>query len=186
MGQDFQLDRTGAKTSFNYAEDHQKIKKLIVVAKETSPVMRETIAYLNTEIFGEMDRSARDIPGDSGEEAVDELDNLLEGFAFDEDDEAPPTVDKPCVPRDITEAAPLSRNPSPNPPETAKAAAGSSSLPIAESSDGPTATPPVPQKKKRRPKRVLDSEGTMPDAAPIKATRPSRKKAVVESVGGAN
>lgn len=167
--------------SFNYAEDHRKLKRVIIEAKKSS-AMQGTISYLNAQIFGGIVNSAGDNPDGGEDEAVDELDELLEGFAFDEDEEAPPTVVRPHIPRDLTEAAPfsrappLSRSPSPVPSRTAKVAAGSSTHRVAQTAD---VTPPVPKKaptKVNKSKRPPDSD-TVSGAAPAKGTRKTRSVA---------
>lgn len=148
--------------------------------------MKENIAYLNAEVFGAPGKSAQDSGDDSEDETGDEMQNLLEGLALDEDedDEAPPTVDIPSPPRDLTEAAPrsransplghLSRTPLPDPPATAIVAASSSTRRAAETADVPLATPPAlkaaaKKGKKSRPAGV--PEGTLPDAVPARITR---------------
>lgn len=160
------MDQAGANTAFGYAEDQRQIKKLIICAIPKSKAMRETILYLNTEIFGETG-SAQDDLDDSEDDAGDEVQKLLEGLALDEDDEAPPTVDIPSPPRDLTEAAPLPGASSPldYPSRTSSA-------------DAPLATPPVPEKTGKRSKKVTSvavSEGTLPDTAPAKKTRSKKQ-----------
>ncbi|KZP29510.1 hypothetical protein FIBSPDRAFT_884923 [Athelia psychrophila] len=197
LSQDTQLDRVGATTSFNYADDQRELKKLIVFSMESSTAVRANIAYLNASVFGEME----DDPDDNKESEYsgDEVQNLLQRLALDEgdDDEAPPTVDTPSLPRDLRATAPLSRaSTPPSPlspvpsfdlPETANVATSSSARPgAAETVDVPLilATPPAPKapsKKGNKAATVAVSEGTPPDTAPAPkaASKKGKKTATV-------
>lgn len=196
LSQDNQLDRVGSTTSFDYAEDQRNLKKFITLAIKTSPAMRENIAYLNRKIFGDAAKSALDNRDGGGDEAGDELEDLLDGLALDEEeeeeeDEAPPTIDMPSPPRDITEVAPLSRasspldhlsrSPSPDLPETAEVVASSSARRATKTADMSLAMPPTTKKVRTQRKTtepIAVSKGMLPAAAPVRAARSQRQKVV--------
>lgn len=173
--------------SFDYGADHRQLKKLIMVSMvNQSKNMEENVQYLNTEVFGELDQSAQDNLdlNDDGDEAEDELENLLEGLALDadEDEEVPPIVNIPSPPRDVTEAAPLSRaSSSPDHLSSARPRRAAKTV------DVPLATPPVakkpPAKKSKTAEHVAVLEGTPPIATTKVGRKPKTAKPVAVSEG---
>lgn len=165
------------KSSFDYLEDHRKLKKLIVESM-SSRALKETIAYLNAEIFGSTEGGEAAV-NPIANEGIDDLTDLVNEFNMvsEDEEEAPPTVDTPSPPNNPSQSASTSRRSPPNSSDPREALANSTTPRITDTSAVLPDKPPAPKRKKsaRKVKEtcVLESEGTQV----AKDTRASLKKA---------